>query len=104
MRCNHFHAFALRLLIELVAVVRAISNWVLGLLFDHVEVEAQLHRVRFVMIRSIGGNPEPQTVTIRNRGDFHSSSVSRRINSLEATLVRCKSASIKRSNSSISLS
>jgi hypothetical protein len=38
------------LLVQGIAVVGAVTDQILGLGFDHVEVEAQLHQADFVMV------------------------------------------------------
>ena len=60
MRGNHLDAVALKLRVERVAVIRAIANQVLGLRFDHVELEAQLHERDLVVIRRDLHEKHPQ--------------------------------------------
>ena len=60
MRCNHLDALSSQLLVQRVAVVGAVTDQILRLGFDHVEVEAQLHPADFVMAACVltdSGNP-----------------------------------------------
>ena len=47
---DHLDAVSTQLLIQRIAVVGAITDQILRLGFDHVEVEAQLHQADFVMV------------------------------------------------------
>jgi len=47
---DHLDAVSAQLLVQGIAVVGAVTDQILRLGFDHVEVEAQLHQADFVMV------------------------------------------------------
>jgi len=49
-RRNHLNALFSKLLIEPIAVVRAIADQIVWFRFDHVEVKAQLHQRDFMVM------------------------------------------------------
>jgi hypothetical protein len=50
MRRDHLDAVSAQLLVQGIAVVSAVTDQILRLGFDHVEVEAQLHQADFAMV------------------------------------------------------
>jgi hypothetical protein len=50
---DHLDAVSTQFLIQRIAVVGAITDQILRLGFDHVEVEAQLHQADFMMVSSM---------------------------------------------------
>ena len=64
---NHLDAVLLQLFVQLVAVVRAISNQILGLRFDHVELKHQLPERDFVVVRRMRPHRHRQHFASRNR-------------------------------------
>ena len=76
-RRDHLDAVVAQLLIERIAVIGAIADQILGLGFDHVEVEAQLHQADFMMVRRVRADRERQSMAIHNRHDFHAFSALR---------------------------
>jgi hypothetical protein len=52
-RSDHFDPLRTQLLIERIAVVRLVANEILGLRFDHVKIERQLHQGDLVMVRGM---------------------------------------------------
>src|SRR2546430_14766227 len=90
MRRNHLHASEPRLLVERIAVIRAIADQVLRLRFDHVELETQLHQRHFMVVRSVSTDRERQAMAIHNRPDFLAFSASRRSNFFATALRGCE--------------
>jgi hypothetical protein len=70
-RSDHLGALLAQLCVQRIAVVRAISDQILGPRLDHVEVEGELHQRDFVVIRRMRGDRQRQSVTIHDRHDFH---------------------------------
>ena len=75
---------------DLVAVVRSITNQVLGFGLQHVEVETELDQGDFVMIRRGRTDREGQPMPIHNRQDFHALPAFRETHVVSATLRGCK--------------
>ena len=58
-RRDHLDAVSAHLFVERIAVIGAISNQILWLGFDHVEVEAQLHQANFMVVGGVSASCEP---------------------------------------------
>ena len=69
--CDHLNTVLAQFVIQLVAVIRAITNRVLGLCLDHVEVEAQLYQSDLMVVRCVGAHRQRQPVTVDNCHEFH---------------------------------
>src|SRR6202011_5801400 len=76
-RRDHFDPVSAQFLVERIAVVGAITNQVLRLGLDHVEVEAQLHQADFMMVGGMRAYRKRQSMAINNRHDFHAFSALR---------------------------
>jgi hypothetical protein len=76
-RRNHFDPISAQLLVERIAVVRAITDQVLRLGLDHVEVETQLYQTDFMMVGSMRAYRKRQSMAINYRHDFHAFSALR---------------------------
>src|SRR6266705_2750386 len=74
---DHLDAISAQFVVQRIAVVSAITNQVLRLGFDHVEVEAELHQADFVMVCRMRADRKRQSMAIDNRHDFHAFSALR---------------------------
>ena len=62
---NHLHPILLQLLVQFIAVMLPIPNWVLWLRrLDHVKVEAQLNQLHLVVVRSVGVRGHRKAVAV----------------------------------------
>ncbi len=73
-----FRRLLLQRLIQCITVVRFVADQVLGLRFEHVEVEAQLHQGHFVMVRGMGADRQRQAVAIHDGQDLDALAAARR--------------------------
>jgi len=87
---DYLNTFLTQFLIQLVAVVRAITNQVLGFRLDHAVIEAQLHQGNFMVIRRVRADRRRQSMTINNCHDFHILAMLRRTDLVVTTLYRGK--------------
>jgi hypothetical protein len=71
MRSNDLDALLSKLLVERMAVVGAITDQIVRLGFDHVEVEAQLHEWDLMVVGRVRAAGERQTMPINDRHDVH---------------------------------
>jgi len=71
MRRDHINSILPQLFIQLVAVTGAVTNQVVRIRLDHVEVETQLYQGDFMMIRRMRAARQRQPVTVDNRHAFH---------------------------------
>ncbi|HSF67721.1 MAG TPA: hypothetical protein VLA67_09885 [Nitrospiraceae bacterium] len=85
-RRDQVHAVLLEVIIESVAVIRAIANELLRLGLQHVEVETELHQGDLMMIGGMRTDRERQPVSIDNRQDFHALATFREADRVAATL------------------
>jgi hypothetical protein len=89
-RGNHLHALFSKLRIEWIAIVGTITDQILRLRFDHVEVEGQLHEGDLMVISGVRGDCERQGVAIDYRHGFHAFSAPCRPNLRATSLLRCE--------------
>src|SRR6202158_1188103 len=68
---NHLDALLSKLHVERIAVVGAITDQIVRLGFDHVEVEAQLHECDLMVVGRVRADRQRQTMPINDRHDFH---------------------------------
>ena len=96
------HAVLLEVVIESIAVIRTITDEVLGFGLQHVEVETELHQRDLMMIGRVCAHRERQPMAIHNRKDLHA--FARRGGPIPAPppLAEATVASMKLSRSSIS--
>lgn len=71
MRGNHLDALLSKLCVERIAVVRAITDQIIRLGFDHVEVEAQLHECDLMVVGRVRADGQRQSMPINDHHDFH---------------------------------
>ena len=90
MRRDQVHPVLVEVGIEAIAVIRPISDEMLGLGLEHVEVETELYQGDFMMIRRMRAHREGQSVPIHNRQDFHALAALREADGLAAALGRRK--------------
>ena len=86
MRRDHLDAVSSHFLIQRVTVVGAITDEVLWLGFDHVEVETELDQADFVVVGRMRTDRKRQAMTIHNRHDFQAFSAFRRADLCPAAL------------------
>ena len=87
---NHVHPVLLEVVIQPIAVIRAIANEMFGLGLQHVKVETELHQRDFMMIGRVCAYRERQPMTIHNRKDLHAFAPAGRADALAAALGRGK--------------
>ena len=90
MRLDYLNTHLTRFLVQLVAVVRAISNQEIVLCLDRAEVETQLHQDDFMVVRRMRDDRQWQPVTINNYNNLQSLATINWPDLIIATLRRCK--------------
>lgn len=90
MRGDQVHTVVAEGGIEAIAVIRPISDEMLGLGLEHVEVETELHQGDFMMIRRMRAHGKGQSVPIHKCQDFHTLAAFREPDGLAAALGRRK--------------
>lgn len=94
------HSVALEVVIEAVAVIRAIADEMLGLGLQHVEVEAELHQGDLMMVGQMGTDGEGQPMPINNRDNLHALAAFGETDGVPPPLAAANVASMKLSRSS----
>lgn len=88
MRGDQVHTVVAEGGIEAIAVIRPISDEMLGLGLEHVEVETELHQRHLMMVGCMRTHGKGEAVAIHNRENFHALAAFREAHGVAAAL-RC---------------
>ena len=90
MRGNHIHPVLLELRIELIAVIGTITDEMLRLSLEHVEIETELHQRDLMMIGRMRTHGQGEPMPIDNRENFHTFTAFRKAHGLTTAFGRGK--------------